>query len=102
VSHHYRHGGERAWEEEADRRYQAYLTGDEQMIPAEEVMAAIRKEFNLWSRSPTPPRLGKTSDRRWNTTQTTHHWSLGHSTGLPVGILWSNRSCGLVCRYPVT
>ena len=38
---------ERAWEEEADRRYQAYLDGDGEITSAETVMAAIRKEFNL-------------------------------------------------------
>lgn len=38
---------EKAWAEEADRRYQAYPKGDERMSPVEDVMAAIRKEFDL-------------------------------------------------------
>jgi putative addiction module component (TIGR02574 family) len=38
---------DRAWELEADRRYQAYLKGDGNSTLAEDVMIAIRKEFNL-------------------------------------------------------
>jgi len=38
---------ERAWEEEADRRYRAYLDGEGKATSAEEVMAAIRTEFDL-------------------------------------------------------
>lgn len=38
---------ERAWEEESDRRYQAYLDGEGKATSAEEVMAAIRTEFDL-------------------------------------------------------
>ena len=38
---------EKAWIEEADRRYKAIQNGEESVSPANEVMAAIRKEFNL-------------------------------------------------------
>lgn len=38
---------ENAWADEASRRYQAYLNGDETMSPLEDVMEAIRKEFSL-------------------------------------------------------
>ena len=38
---------EKAWAKEADRRYQDYLKGDESMSPLEDVLAAIRQEFNL-------------------------------------------------------
>ena len=38
---------EKAWAEEASRRYQSYLKGAETMSPYEDVMAAIRKEFGL-------------------------------------------------------
>lgn len=38
---------EQVWAAEANRRYQAYLKGDEVMSPYEEVMAAIRQEFSL-------------------------------------------------------
>ena len=38
---------EQAWAEEADRRYQAYLKGNEKTFPAEEVLAAIRKELGI-------------------------------------------------------
>ncbi len=38
---------EKAWAEEADRRYNAFLNGEETMAPLEEVLDAIRKEFNL-------------------------------------------------------
>lgn len=36
---------EQAWIEEADRRYSAYLKGSLSARPAEEAMAAIRKQF---------------------------------------------------------
>tara|TARA_R110002012_G_scaffold6255_11_gene28410 strand:+ start:806 stop:1045 length:240 start_codon:yes stop_codon:yes gene_type:complete len=35
---------EQAWLAEADRRYQAYLRGEEQSIPAEEVFADLRAD----------------------------------------------------------
>ncbi len=38
---------EAAWAEEADKRYQAYLKGDEETIALEEVMSAIRSEYGL-------------------------------------------------------
>ncbi len=38
---------EQAWAEEADRRYKAFLNGEETMTPLEEVLDAIRKEFDL-------------------------------------------------------
>jgi len=38
---------EQAWAEEANRRYQSYLNGDETALPAEEVMASIRKELGI-------------------------------------------------------
>jgi putative addiction module component (TIGR02574 family) len=38
---------ERAWADEADKRHQAYLTGDESVRPLEDFLAAIRKEFSL-------------------------------------------------------
>jgi len=38
---------EKAWIEEADRRYKAIQNGEGSVSPASEVMAAIRKEFNL-------------------------------------------------------
>ena len=37
---------EQAWVAEAKSRYQAYLKGDEKTSPLEDVMAAIRREFN--------------------------------------------------------
>lgn len=36
---------ERAWEDEAERRYQRYLAGDEEAIPAAQVLAEIRAEL---------------------------------------------------------
>jgi putative addiction module component (TIGR02574 family) len=38
---------EQAWADEADRRYAAFEKGDSKMLPLEDVMAAIRKEFSL-------------------------------------------------------
>jgi putative addiction module component (TIGR02574 family) len=38
---------EQAWAEEANRRYQSYLNGDEKMFPADEVLASIRKELGI-------------------------------------------------------
>lgn len=38
---------ERAWVREADTRYQAYLKGDESLLPLEDFLAAVRKEFSL-------------------------------------------------------
>jgi putative addiction module component (TIGR02574 family) len=38
---------EQAWAEEADRRYQAYLKGEERARPVEDVMASIRKELGI-------------------------------------------------------
>jgi putative addiction module component (TIGR02574 family) len=38
---------EQAWVDEADRRFQAFQRGESKMLPFDEVMAAIRKEFNL-------------------------------------------------------
>jgi len=35
---------ERAWLAEANRRYQAYLRGEEQAIPAEEVFSELRAD----------------------------------------------------------
>jgi putative addiction module component (TIGR02574 family) len=35
---------ERAWLEEANRRYQAYLSGEEEAISAEQVFAELRAE----------------------------------------------------------
>ncbi len=35
---------ERAWIEEANRRYQAYLRGEERVIPAEEVFSTLRAD----------------------------------------------------------
>lgn len=35
---------ERAWLAEADRRYQAYLRGEEQAIPAEDVFSELRED----------------------------------------------------------
>lgn len=35
---------EQAWLVEANRRYEAYLRGEEQAIPAEEVFSDLRKE----------------------------------------------------------
>lgn len=35
---------EKAWIAEANRRYQAYLNGDEQSIPADEVFAELRAD----------------------------------------------------------
>lgn len=35
---------ERAWIEEANRRYQAYLRGEERAIPAEEVFSTLRAD----------------------------------------------------------
>lgn len=37
---------ERAWIEEADRRYQEYLTGGVEVIPAAEAIAAVRAELS--------------------------------------------------------
>lgn len=36
---------ERAWEDEAERRYQRYLAGNEEAIPAAQVLAVIRAEL---------------------------------------------------------
>lgn len=38
---------EQVWAAEADRRYRACEGGDEKMSPLEDVLAAIREEFNL-------------------------------------------------------
>lgn len=38
---------EQAWAEEANRRYRAYLKGEEVTVPVEDVLLAIRTEFNL-------------------------------------------------------
>lgn len=38
---------EKAWADEADRRYQSFLKGEEQMLPLDHVMQEIRKEFSL-------------------------------------------------------
>jgi len=38
---------EQAWAAEADRRYQSFQRGDSKMLPLEDVMAAIRKEYSL-------------------------------------------------------
>lgn len=38
---------ERGWADEADKRYHAYLKGDESAFPLEDFMAAVRKEFSL-------------------------------------------------------
>lgn len=38
---------ERAWVGEAEKRYQAYLKGDETALPLEDFVAAVRKEFRL-------------------------------------------------------
>jgi len=38
---------EQAWADEAGRRYRTYEPGDEKMSVLEDVLAAIRKEFNL-------------------------------------------------------
>lgn len=38
---------EQAWAEEADRRYKAYLSGEEKSRPVEDVMASIRKELGI-------------------------------------------------------
>jgi putative addiction module component (TIGR02574 family) len=35
---------EQAWIAEAERRYEAYLRGEEKAIPAEEVFAKLRKD----------------------------------------------------------
>lgn len=35
---------ERAWLEEANRRYEAYVRGEEEAIPAEQVFAELRAE----------------------------------------------------------
>lgn len=35
---------EQAWLAEANRRYEAYLRGEEQVIPAEEVFSDLRKD----------------------------------------------------------
>jgi hypothetical protein len=37
---------ERAWLEEANRRYQAYLRGDEQAIPAQQLFEELKAEDN--------------------------------------------------------
>ena len=37
---------ENAWLKEANRRYEAYLSGEEKAIPAEEVFAELRAEDN--------------------------------------------------------
>jgi hypothetical protein len=36
---------ERAWDEEAYRRYQAFVRGELDSIPAEEALAQLRKHF---------------------------------------------------------
>ncbi|HET7275629.1 MAG TPA: addiction module protein [Longimicrobiaceae bacterium] len=36
---------EQAWENEAERRYQRYLAGEEEAIPASQVLAEIRAEL---------------------------------------------------------
>lgn len=36
---------EQAWEDEAERRYQRYLAGEEEPIPAAQVFAEIRAEL---------------------------------------------------------
>lgn len=36
---------EQAWEDEAERRYQRYLAGEEEVISAEEALAEIRAEL---------------------------------------------------------
>ena len=36
---------EQAWEDEAERRYQRYLNGEEEAIPAEQALAEIRAEL---------------------------------------------------------
>ena len=38
---------EQSWAEEANRRYQSYLNGEEKALPAEEVMAPIRNELGI-------------------------------------------------------
>jgi len=38
---------EKAWIEEADRRYQSYLNGDEKVILVENAISEIRKELCL-------------------------------------------------------
>lgn len=38
---------EQAWADEADRRFRSYQSGESKMMPVDEVMAAIRKEFGL-------------------------------------------------------
>lgn len=35
---------EKAWLKEANRRYEAYLTGEEEAIPAEQVFSELRAE----------------------------------------------------------
>lgn len=40
---------EQGWEEEAERRYQRYLAGEEGTIPAAEALASIRAELGLRS-----------------------------------------------------
>ena len=37
-------GFERAWLEEANRRYEAYVRGEEEAIPAEQVFTELRAE----------------------------------------------------------
>ncbi|MGH7481795.1 MAG: addiction module protein [Longimicrobiales bacterium] len=41
---------ERAWEEEAERRYQSYLAGEEEIASAQEVLERIRAELEPGSR----------------------------------------------------
>jgi hypothetical protein len=36
---------ERAWEEKAEKRYQRYLAGQEDALPAAEVLAELRSEL---------------------------------------------------------
>ncbi len=38
---------EKAWADEADRRYKAVRKGEESMSPLEDVLTAIRAEFDL-------------------------------------------------------
>jgi putative addiction module component (TIGR02574 family) len=36
---------DQAWEDEADRRYQRYLAGEEDVVPAEGALAKLRAEL---------------------------------------------------------
>jgi hypothetical protein len=38
---------EQAWEDEAERRYQLYLAGEEEFIPAAQALAEVRAELGL-------------------------------------------------------